>query len=112
MDTNQVQQVLDHITLVVKSAFKDVHSQLTEQNSNELQGDQGDFISAEQAAQFLKIKLNTIYAKVEKGELPHYRSGKRKLLFSKKELGEYVATRKGKINKDINDAADNYIVRK
>lgn len=54
-----------------------------------------DFLSAEQAAKYLKIKLNTLYAKVEKGEVLFYRSGKRKLLFSKTELTEYIKNHKG-----------------
>ena len=71
-----------------------------------------DFLSAEQAASFLKIKLNTIYSKVEKGELPYSRSGKRKLLFSKKELERYIANRKVKSNDEIKEEVENYIGKK
>ncbi len=113
MDSNQVQQqILDHISATVKSAVKEVTDQLKLQKQIDSPPAEGGFYSAEQAALFLKIKLNTIYAKVEKGELPHYRSGKRKLLFSKQELENYVICRKGKTSKDISDDADNYLIKK
>jgi excisionase family DNA binding protein len=67
-----------------------------------------DFLSAKEAADFLKIKLNTLYSKVEKGELPHSRSGKRKLLFCKKELIEFIESKKSKSNTQIREEAINY----
>lgn len=66
-----------------------------DKKNNKPDNSSDDFISAEQAANFLKIKINTIYSKVEKGDLPHYRSGERKLLFSRKELVDYIQKRKG-----------------
>ncbi len=114
MDSNQIpQEVYDHIRLVVRSAVKEVAEQLKHQNpTTDSSIKDEDFLSAEQAAQFLKVRLNTIYAKVEKGDLPHYRSGKRKLLFSKQELADYIANRKGKTNQEICDEADDYIMNK
>lgn len=113
MDTQQVsQKILDHIAVVVKSAVKEAAGQLMQQKQVNFSDTDDDYLSAEQAAQFLKIKLNTVYSKVEKGELPHYRSGKRKLLFSKKELADYIVGRKGKTKADISDEADNYLLKK
>ncbi len=115
MNSNQVTLnellplIYQHIGAVVRSTTKEVVEQLLKNKSkSELNSDE-DFLSAEQAADFLKIKLNTIYSKVEKGDLPHYRSGKRKLLFSKKELEEYISKRKGKSMDEISIEADNYI---
>lgn len=113
MDTNQVpQQILDHITVVIKSAVKEAADQLRQLNTYHPPSEEDEYLSAEQAAKMLKIKLNTVYAKVEKGELPHYRSGKRKLLFLKQELTQYIARRKGKTNGDISIDAANYILKK
>ena len=67
-----------------------------------------DFLSAEQAASFLKLKLNTIYSKAEKGELPFYRSGKRKLLFSKKELEQHVLKRKVKSLEELKEEVEQF----
>jgi excisionase family DNA binding protein len=68
-----------------------------------------DYLSADQASQYLKIKINTLYSKVEKGELSCYRSGKRKLLFSLKELEQYVLSKRGKSTQDINNEVNSYI---
>ena len=101
-------QIYQHINEVVRSAAKDALEQLLKvKSTNELSDE--DYLSAEQTASFLKLKINTIYAKAEKGELPFYRSGKRKLLFSKKELEQYVTKRKVKSLDEIKYEADNYI---
>ncbi|MDI1234866.1 MAG: helix-turn-helix domain-containing protein [bacterium] len=71
-----------------------------------------DYLSANQAAGFLKIKLSTLYSKVTKGELPHSKSGKRKLLFSKKDLENYIAKRKVKSHDEINQEVENYLLKK
>jgi len=100
--------IYHQINVVVRSATKEVVEQLQkEKTSNELNLNE-DFLSAQQAASFLKLKLNTIYSKAEKGDLPFYRSGKRKLLFSKKELEQYVAKRKVKSLDEINEEVETY----
>ena len=67
------------------------------------------FLSALEASIFLKLKIGTIYKKVENYELPHYRIGKRKLLFSQKELLDYVLGGKGKTFVSISNEVDEYI---
>lgn len=74
--------------------------------------DSDQYISAEQAARLLKIKLSTLYSKVESGELPYYRSGKRKLLFAKAELFEYISSHRYKSNQEISEEARKYIISK
>lgn len=105
-------QIYHHINVVVRSAAKEAMEQLLKgKSSNEPNMDE-DFLSTGQAASFLKLKLNTIYSKAEKGDLPFYRSGKRKLLFSKKELEEYVAKRKVKSLDEINEEVETYKSKK
>jgi excisionase family DNA binding protein len=101
-------KIYHHINLVVRSAAKEAIEQLLNSKSPNGPSMDDDFLSAEQAATFLKIKKNTIYSKAEKGDLPFYRSGKRKLLFSKKELEEYVAKRKVKSLDEIKAEVDSY----
>lgn len=95
----------------VRSATKEAKQILKGKSSKEPNIDE-DFLSAEQAASFLKLKLNTIYSKAEKGDLPFYRSGKRKLLFSKKELEQYVVKRKVKSLDEINEEVETYKSKK
>ncbi len=71
-----------------------------------------DFLSAKQAAHFLKIELSSLYSKVEKSDFPHYRSGKRKLLFKKEELEAYVAASRSKSKQEIADEVTNDILNK
>ncbi|MGZ4055311.1 MAG: helix-turn-helix domain-containing protein [Bacteroidia bacterium] len=103
-------EIQDLIDLTVNNAVNTVIKELKKLSLKEVPTNDEDFLSAEQTALFLKIKLSTLYSKVEKGELPHYRSGKRKLLFSKKELEAFVSSRKGKSNQEIADEAETYIL--
>jgi excisionase family DNA binding protein len=52
-----------------------------------------DFLSVDQAADFLNLSKGTIYKKVSLGELPFYKSGK-KLHFKKSELSKIVESGK------------------
>ncbi len=67
----------------------------------------GDFLDAIQAANFLKLKVNTIYSKVSKREIPFYKSGEkgRKLLFAFKDLENYVSKSKIKSQQEIENEA-------
>lgn len=105
-------RIFHHINVVVRSSVKEAMEEISKNKSSKKSNLDEDFLSAEQAASFLKIKLNTIYSKVEKGELPYSRSGKRKLLFSKKELEKYIANRKVKSNEEIKEEVENYKSRK
>ena len=105
-------QIYHHINVVVRSAAKEAMEQLLKGKSAKEPNMDEDFLSAEQAASFLKLKLNTIYSKAEKGDLPFYRSGKRKLLFSKKELEQYVIKRKVKSIDEINEEVETYKSKK
>lgn len=110
--TELLPQIYQHINVVVRSAAKEAMEQLLKGKSSKESNMDEDFLSAEQAASFLKLKLTTIYSKVEKGELPFSRSGKRKLLFSKKELEQYIAKRKVKSLDEINEEVETYKSKK
>lgn len=105
-------EVNQYINMVANNAAKKALEEYARQNSNREMPTSDKFLSAIQAADFLKIKLNTLYSKVEKGELPSYRSGKRKLLFDKKELEEFVSNKKTKSSNEIEGDALNYINRR
>jgi len=68
-----------------------------------------DTLSAIEAADYLKIELGTLYKKVQNNEIPYRRIGKRKLLFSKKLLNQYLENGKGKTQADIEEDVLNYI---
>ena len=113
MDPNEfLSKIYSRIDEIVRKAAKEAVEDALRTKSFEVHDKDDEFLSAEQAAQFLKLKLSTIYSKVEKGELSYYRSGKRKLLFSKKELADHIANHKFKSNKEIADEVDRYVVNR
>jgi excisionase family DNA binding protein len=103
-------QTRELINVAVDSAVKRAFEEFKKISKSQSESRDEDFLSAEEAAKFLKIELSTLYSKVSKRDLPSYRSGKRKLLFSKKELEDYITQRKGKTNKEIEKEAETYVL--
>lgn len=52
-----------------------------------------DLMNIDQAAEFLDFKKNTLYVKVCRGELPHFKQGSR-LRFSRKDLEAWIREEK------------------
>ena len=69
------------------------------------------FLTIEQAAEFLKLSVATLYSKVSRRELPHLKRGKR-LYFSQSELIEYLQGGRVKTAKDISQDAEFYLKKK
>jgi excisionase family DNA binding protein len=88
------QNIIDQIRLTVrtevKTALKEVINYIQNRDKHVDSIENEELLSSAQVAKFLKIKLRTVYAKCEKHELPFHRIGKRKLLFRKDEIMEYV----------------------
>ena len=103
-DAELLPRIYHHISSAVSKALKDAlqQYQVPKDSINE------DFLSSEQAAAFLKIKLGTVYAKAERGELPFCKVGKRKLLFAKADLDNYLASRRVKSRDEISEEVFNY----
>lgn len=66
------------------------------------------FLTIQEAALFLNLKVPTMYDKVKKSELPVMKRGKR-LYFSKTELTEYLKDGKKKTFAEIEAEADKYL---
>ena len=101
-------KIYHHINMSVSNAFMSALEKINNGNLKNSSYPDEDFLSAVQAAAFLKLKLNTIYSKAEKGDLPFYRSGKRKLLFSKKELEQHVLKRKVRSREELISEVEQY----
>ena len=67
-------------------------------------------LTVQEAAQFLNLKVPTIYSKVSKGELPVMKSGKR-LYFSRSELLDYLKAGRKKSNTEIEAEAEAYLLK-
>lgn len=68
-------------------------------------------LTVQEAAQFLRLSVPTIYSKVNKGELPVMKRSKR-LYFSSIELMEYLKKGRRKPISEITTEADNYLNQK
>ena len=66
------------------------------------------FLTVQEAAQFLNLTVPTIYSKVSKGELPVMKRSKR-LYFSSTELLEYLKKGRKKSNAEIEQEAEAYL---
>ena len=65
------------------------------------QSAQGQFLSVEEAAEFLRLKPSTLYSWVSNDKIPYSKVGSR-ILFEREALVEFVKTRKGKRRRDNN----------
>ena len=68
-------------------------------------------LTIQEAAEFLKLTVPTIYSKVSKGELPVMKRSKR-LYFSSTELMEYLKGGRKKSNAEIEQEAEAYMSTK
>ena len=68
-------------------------------------------LTVQEAAQFLKLTVPTIYSKVSKGELPVMKRSKR-LYFSSTELMDYLRKGRKKTNAEIQKEAGVYLSNK
>lgn len=94
-------KIFNHINIAVRSAIKEEFEHYIKTKSQIEGGVNVENLSSKQASSYLKIKLNTLYSWVENGKISYSRSGKRKLIFLKSDLEQYVARRRVE-NNDTN----------
>jgi len=78
------------------------------QNNNPTTEQTEQLLTIQEAAQFLKLTVPTIYSKVSKKELPCMKRGKR-LYFSSTELMEYIKEGRKKSYAEIEQEAETYL---
>jgi len=66
------------------------------------------FLTIQEAAEFLKLTVQTLYSKVSRRELPFMKRSKR-LYFSQNELTEYLKSGFRKSNSEIQGVAKDYV---
>jgi len=69
------------------------------------------FLSIQEAAEFLNLTIPTIYSNVSRGILPAMKRGKR-LYFSKLELTDYIKQGRKKTNDEIKQEVEAYLSNK
>lgn len=68
-------------------------------------------LTVQEAAEFLKLAVPTIYSKVSRGELPTMKQGKR-LYFSSTELMDFIKAGRKKTIIEIEQEAEAYLLSK
>ena len=69
-----------------------------------------DIMNSRETAQFLDIKLNTLYIKTHRGDLPFMKKG-RKVYFSRKQLLEWMSEGRRSMSNDFIKQADSRLVQ-
>ncbi len=89
---------------IVESSIRKILNEQGGRPNNE----EGGFLNFEQACKFLDFAKPTLYSKTSKGEIPHFKKGKR-LLFKKSELLKWIEGTRRKTKEDISALAEQYI---
>ena len=101
----------DLITIIEDTVRKVLHENNLQQTENNSSGDR--ILTIKEAAEFLKVSKSSIYKKVEAGIIPHCRPEKTKrLLFSEKDLIEFVKKGKQKSLTEIQESIQNELVNR
>ena len=100
------EQLPKAVTMLTKE-FSELKRLLTTNSDQKSTTTPEEFLTVEQAAEFLNLVVPTIYSKVSKGELPVMKRGKR-LYFSSTELMAYLKEGRKKSNAEIDAEAEAY----
>ena len=68
-------------------------------------------LTIQQAAEFLRLSVPTLYSKCSKSEIPYMKRSKR-LYFSREQLTEYIKEGRKLTNAEIEQQADQYLTSK
>ena len=68
------------------------------------------FLTVQEAAEYLNLAVPTMYCKTMRGELPVMKQGKR-LYFSRTELMEYIKAGRKKSNAEIKQGIKEYLLK-
>lgn len=88
----------------IESLLKELRNQNSSEQTDEL-------FTIEQAAEFLKLTVPTMYGKVHRKEVPCMKQGKR-LYFSKLELIAYIKDGRLRTTYELEQAANDYLSTK
>ena len=95
---------MDELKTLIKSAVREVAQEDTKDNTI---GRIDEVLDVRQAAQYLKLKVATLYEKTCKRLIPHFKKGK-KLYFRTEELNSWLKEGKVKTQSDLQTDAANY----
>jgi excisionase family DNA binding protein len=104
------EQLPQAVTMLTKEV-SELKRLLTEKQVQPPTDQPEQFLTIQEAAEFLSLTVPTMYSKVSKGELPVMKRSKR-LYFSRTELLEYLKDGRKKSNAEIEAEAKAYLKKK
>ena len=110
----QVEQVFFNVPLsklepIFKRWIKEAQTEIQPIKVEPTTDQPEQFLTIQEAAEFLSLTVPTMYSKVSKGELPVMKRSKR-LYFSRTELLEYLKDGRKKSNAEIEQEAKAYLL--
>lgn len=107
MEAMTFEQLPNAVSLLTKEVVE--LKQLIIKGIEHQEADSQDLLlTIQEAAEFLKLSVSTIYSKVSNGELPSMKRGKR-LYFSRSELMSYIKQGRRSSNKELEAQAQAYL---
>jgi len=103
-------QLPQAVTMLTKEVCE-LKRLLIERQEQQITENPEQLLTVQEASQFLKLTLPTIYSKVSRGELPVMKRTKR-LYFSSIQLMEYIKDGAKKSNAEIEAEATQYLTKK
>jgi len=91
-----------------EAIMKEVSSISSQQSESDRDEKEDEILDFTEMRRFLKLAQSTAYQKVNNGEIPHYKKGRR-LYFKKKELRAYLDSGRRRTQKDLEAAAKEYL---
>jgi excisionase family DNA binding protein len=111
MTENLTFDLLPQAVVMLTKEVSELKSLLIKKQEQKTNEQPEQFLTVQEAAQFLNLTVPTIYSKVSNGELPVMKRSKR-LYFSSTELMEYLKEGRKKSNAEIEQEADAYLSNK
>ena len=93
-----------------KIFLKQALSEIIGERISNSKPDLPDILDGKQAADFLRLKISTLYEKTCEKTIPHFKKGN-KLYFNRTELQAWVQEGKVKTNEEIQSEAATYTMR-
>ena len=97
----------EEFKIFLKQAFAEIIGEGLTQVKNIIP----DILDVKQAADFLRLKITTLYEKTSEKTIPHFKKGN-KLYFKRDELQAWVLEGKVKTNDEIESQAATYAMHK
>lgn len=90
-----------------KQFLKDALKEILNENLSALKPQLPEILNVQQASDFLKLKINTLYEKTSRKLIPHFKKGN-KLYFHRSELEAWVKEGKVKTYDELQSEAATY----